>query len=763
MHRAVLAFVALLLLLPAPATAGIRLARDRIVVGRPAATAVIQRSPFRLRVRDAAGRTVLAEAPPRHAGARRLPPTRDPEPLGLDREPDRATYAPLSFEVGRERRVQWTGSFFAGNLLFARRSGVVHTARRVLGARREGAGVRLRVATTDASRRLIVRVTPTPGGLRIRVRPTRPRGVITVADAFVAGRHEAFHGFGGRHQGLDQRGHKLYGWVEQENLGGRATLRQTALLPGVVQAGTGFTLDQLGPQTTITDALLPGGAAHYLVPNGPSAAYYVQNQFVSSAGYGFRSRRPELTRWRMGNDRADRWQVAVSAPDLDYTVVPGHPATATRRLTAATGRHRLPPAWAQGPTLWRAIQVGGAGETRATALAKIEEDLRQIDARRAPVSAYAFEAWALLGPDLTRAVIRRLHAHGIRALLYTRSYVADDELRTQPPGDLEDVREHGLSVKDARGRPAFFQADGADALTLDFTNPRTVAWWKRRLQRLVGYGADGFMQDFGEQVQEGDRFADGSTGVTMHNRYPALYHAVTARLEPGLERRAGRSIYWFTRSGSTGSAASEMSNFPGDETSDWSASSGLRSLAPDMLNRAVGGAFGYSTDIGGYLDLFAGPPDEELWSRWVEWSALTPFFRVHNAQRAGTRMPWAFGPAAYARWVAMARLHARAVPLIRRLWRRGRRTGLPPTRPLWLAAPGDRRAARQPQEWTLGRDVLVAPVVRRGATSRTVYLPRGCWRRSGTGRRRRGRAGLRVRAPLGRLPYFVRCGTRPFA
>ena len=107
-------------------------------------------------------------------------------------------------------------------------------------------------------------------------------------------------------------------------------------------------------------------------------------------------------------------------------------------------------------------------------------------------------------------------------------------------------------------------------------------------------------------------------------------------------------------------------------------------------------------------------------------------------------------------------LHERAAPLILRLWERADRTGIPPTRPLWLEFPGDARAAGQQQEWTLGDDVLVAPVVTEGATSRTVYFPAGCWRDPQTHRTERGPRSATVPAPLTRLPYFFRCGTRPF-
>jgi alpha-glucosidase (family GH31 glycosyl hydrolase) len=207
-----------------------------------------------------------------------------------------------------------------------------------------------------------------------------------------------------------------------------------------------------------------------------------------------------------------------------------------------------------------------------------------------------------------------------------------------------------------------------------------------------------------------------------------------------------------------------MGNFPGDETTDWSAGSGLRSLAPDMLNRAVGGALGYTTDIGGYTDFISPPPNAELFTRWSEWSALTPYFRVHNSASTGTRMPWFYGAGTLATWKSLAALHERALPLIRELWKQGRRTGMPITRPMWLGGSSAPGAGSDAQQWMLGEDVLVAPVVVEGATDREVSFPRGCWEHQAPGGKTyRGPAVGTVAAPLGQLPYFFRCGTRPFA
>ncbi len=760
-----------------PATGSpVRIGSHEIVVKTKAGRATIDRDPYRISFYGKQGRLLLREVPNRRSGPVPLPLTEDPEPFALERDPDNASYVPLGFEVGRESGDQWNSGLWTGNMLFSRRQGIVHSARNVISAQRIGRAVRITVATSDPHRSLLVTVSPDlQGAIRVRAQPSSTSGVITMGDSFAAVADEAFHGFGGRHGTVDQAGEKLYGFSEQENLGGEQTiLGGLSLLPGLVEDGSDYTLTELGGQPA--PAELPGGFERYLFPNGPNATYYPQAQFVSSRGYGFLLNQSEYSRWRMANDRPDAWQVQASAPELDYTVVLGRGLTdAVDGLTEITGRHRLPPSWAQGPTLWRAVAVPPLPglppvETAATYRAKIEQDLADIRRYDVHISAYAFEGWALLDdPAYVRSVTARLHRMGIRSILYARAYVSDDSLATQPRGDFAEVQRIGLAATDSAGRPYIFGSNGGSpAVLLDFTNPATTTWWGARLKLMLDLGADGFMQDFGEQVQDDMHFADGSTGLTMHNRYPVIWHRVSRQILDQLAHdRHRKEPYWFfTRSGYSGrpgSAAYEMGNFPGDETADWGAASGLRSLAPDMLNRAVGGAFGYTTDIGGYIDFLTGPPNEELFTRWSEWSALTPYFRVHNSAIAGTRMPWSYGAEALARWKRLAALHQSAVPYMRRLWKLGRRTGMPVTRPLWLAAPEAPGASHEGQEWLLGEDVLVAPVVVEGATTREVSFPRGCWRQQGVaGALFQGPATATVQAPLGTLPYFFRCGRRPF-
>ena len=55
----------------------------------------------------------------------------------------------------------------------------------------------------------------------------------------------------------------------------------------------------------------------------------------------------------------------------------------------------------------------------------------------------------------------------------------------------------------------------------------------------------------------------------------------------------------------------------------------------------------------------------------------------------------------------------------------------------------------------LGRDILVAPVIKKGASLRQVYLPGDEWIELSTGRELKG--GLyAVEAPVGKIPVYYR-------
>ena len=733
------------LMSPAAASPGagaeVMLSPKRVVVTTPGASAVVKRSPLRISFRDGRGRTVLRQVA--GAGGARLVLPVPRVQFGTQTPPPATLYAPLGFLVGSHTVTQETAQQWEGNLLAVTEGGTEYGATEVVVASRRGRGARLVAATSDPSgRRLVVDVRPgpEPATIAVSARPTPAAGVAAMSDSFTAVPGEAFRGFGGRHNAIDQRGDEFYNWLQQENLSSGSLGALTAVTPGMGEA--------------------------YLFPNGEHAAYYAQSSFVSPGRYGFLLDQDEISHWRMASDHGDAWQTQVAAPRIDYVVAPGGARRAIRTVTAITGRQRVPPRWAVGPILDREVIFNDDPPDKYEG--EVRDDLRQMRRARIPFEAYRIEGWQFLPRDVLRELIAKLRRRGIHPMLYFRAFVGQDNIGTDDPAMYDEALDGGFVATTEGGAPYTFISNfNALGAQIDFTDPEARHWWRGRITEALRLGADGFMQDFGEQVLVDMHFDDGSTGYQMHNRLATLYHRTTYRAVRAFERRhPRRHIFYFTRaghSGSPGAARWEFGNFPGDETTDWTRSAGLASQTPDMLNRAIGGAYGFTTDIGGYFDVGPyQPTTRELFLRWAEWAALSPMFRLHGSVGAGVHTPWSYDRKVVRIYRRLARLHVRARPLILRLWRRAKRTGIPITRPLWLAYPGDSRAAQEDQQWLLGRNVLVAPVVEQGATQRVVYFPRGCWQRPGGGPAIRGPREVAVAAPLQRLPYFFRCGKRPF-
>ncbi len=730
----------------APAAASVQLGAAQIVVAGTGASAIITRSPFRLSIQRASGQAALAEVPNTSPLPALQPPSVYPTPIGGAPEPGSPLYAPLSFLVGTAITTQWGGGslFFQGNEQAGLVTGIQYSARDVLSAQPDGAGVSLTISTDDPTgRKLLVTVTPGPHGtIEVSATPTPGAGVAFMADSFASDPTEAFHGFGGRHNAVNQHGNDFYSWIEEENSSG---------VPG------GQSIENAA-----------AGEPDYMFPNGPEAAYTAQALFYSSHPYGFLLNQPQFARWRMDSDRTDAWQVDVYGDTLDYIVAPGTATQAVKSITAISGRERVPPAWAIGPEIDRATNAS-TPQTSAQAEAQISSDLAAIKHDRLTVDAYRPETWTLLSAAQQQLFVTQLRRQRIHLVRYFRAFVASPSGGLEPDGDYAYAIAHHLVAMNANGSPAIFSSayQNGKAALLDFTNPATVQWWRGQIDQALNQGADGFMQDFGEQVDSDWRFYDGQTGTSMHNGYPIIYDRVTREIiSQYMRRHPGRQIFFFTRagySGEPGSAAYENAEFLGDNTTTWDAASGIASVVPDMLNRSVGGAFGPDTDIGGYLDLLSPPTTPELFDRWAELAALTPFYRVHNSGQTGTNMPWALGAQTLQIYEAMARLHISADPLILKLWKQADRTGIPIMRPLWLAYAGDPAAASEDEEWTLGPDVLVAPVVTQGAATENVVFPPGCWTSPTTHGVYHGPTTETVSAPLTTLPYYIACGSHPFA
>jgi alpha-glucosidase len=103
-------------------------------------------------------------------------------------------------------------------------------------------------------------------------------------------------------------------------------------------------------------------------------------------------------------------------------------------------------------------------------------------------------------------------------------------------------------------------------------------------------------------------------------------------------------------------------------------------------------------------------------------------------------------------------LRYQLLPYIYNAMKRASDTGVPALRPLFLEFPQDEKAAGIEDEFLLGDDLLVAPVLTEGETDREVYLPKGDWFDYWTGRQFAGGQPIRIPVTLDSIPMFVRGG-----
>jgi alpha-glucosidase (family GH31 glycosyl hydrolase) len=284
----------------------------------------------------------------------------------------------------------------------------------------------------------------------------------------------------------------------------------------------------------------------------------------------------------------------------------------------------------------------------------------------------------------------------------------------------------------------------------------------------VSFGASGFKLDYGEDVipelfnaRLGVIFADGETDRTARS-YPLGYDtAYQTALSTG--RNDGAII---VRASSYGGETIANMVWPGDLDDDFSHRGdqgpngtllvgGLPDVVVAAQTLSVSGFPSFGSDTGGYR---GGTPTSETLIRWAEHTSLSVIMQLY-AGGDGSHAPWAYDPTTLAQYTALATLHAQLEPYLSSVLRLAEAQGLPTIRPLPLAFPADANApAHADDEYMLGPDLLVAPVVEQGATARVVHFPPGVWATFQTSVLVTGPTDPMVMAPLGTPLVFGRVG-----
>ena len=489
--------------------------------------------------------------------------------------------------------------------------------------------------------------------------------------------------------------------------------------------------------------------------------------------YGIFLNNTYRTWFDMGKRSTERYSFGTDGGELDYFVFTGGKERSPKNIlmdyAELTGKTPLPPMWALG---YQQSRWSYFPDTRVREIAdgfrrnKVPADVIYLDVDY--MDGYRIFTWDNKRfPDPTK-LIADLKAQGFQTVLIVDPGIKVDENY----GVYRGGREAGVFIKAPDGTELRRNVWPQASAFPDFTDANARTWWGEQFKQHIAEGVAGFWNDMNEPgvflydrserpetMHHPDKTfpydtphkGDGVPGT--QRRYHNVYGMQMARatFEGVKKLRPEKRPFVLTRAGFAG-VQRYSAVWTGDNYASWDH---LTMSIPMLANLSVSGVPFIGTDVGGFNDR----PSPELYARWLQAATFTPFLRSHSVGWVGNKEPWEFGPEFTAINRSSIELRYRFLPYIYSLFHEHERSGAPVMRPLWYVFPADKRGYLVADEYLLGDDLMVAPVVKEGMREREVYFPSGAdWIDWWTGDRFVGGTQRIIKAPIDRLPIFVRSG-----
>ncbi|QHE51411.1 glycoside hydrolase family 31 protein [Pontibacillus sp. HMF3514] len=455
---------------------------------------------------------------------------------------------------------------------------------------------------------------------------------------------------------------------------------------------------------------------------------------------------------------SDHYSFRAEGGQLDYYVFIGpSPKDVIEQYTHITGRMPLPPKWAIGYHQSR-YSYKSEQEVREVANAFIEKNI-PVDVLYLDIHymneyrVFTFDKDQFPTPE---KMIQDLKNAGIRIVP-----IVDPGVKKDPEYSIyqEGVREDHF-CKYLEGNIYTGDVWPGESAFLDFTDERTRKWWGEKHQYYADLGIEGIWNDMNEPAVFNEtktmdtnvmhkNDGDPQTHRALHNLYGLLMGEAT--YEGMKEQLGGKRSFLLTRAGYSG-VQRYASVWTGDNRSFWEH---LQMALPMCMNLGLSGIAFSGPDVGG----FAHDTNGELLTRWTQVGAFTPYFRNHSALDTVRQEPWQFGEKYEAIIRDYIQLRYQWLPQLYSLFREAHETGVPVMRPLMLEYPHDEKTYQLYDEFMIGDNTLIAPIMHPEVTDRAVYFPEGTWVDYFTGEEYSGSQTHLIHAELDKLPMFIKKGS----
>lgn len=452
------------------------------------------------------------------------------------------------------------------------------------------------------------------------------------------------------------------------------------------------------------------------------------------------------------------YSFSAEGGQLDYYVLAGPtPKDVLEQYTELTGKMPLPPKWALGYHQSR-YSYKSEKEVRELANTFLEKkipldaiylDIHYMDEYR----VFTFDSERFPRP---KQMVQDLKEQGIRTIpIVDPGVKVDPEYKIYQEGIAQD-----LFCKYIEGNLFFGDVWPGKSAFPDFTNTEVRQWWGEKHNFYSNLGIEGIWNDMNEPAVFNetktmdvkvmhDHDGHPKTHREMHNLYGSFMGEATYE---GMKKQLdGKRPFLLTRAGYAG-VQRYGAVWTGDNRSFWEH---LSMTIPMCMNLGLSGVALTGPDVGG----FAHDSTGELLARWTQVGAFTPYFRNHNALDTVSQEPWSFGDKYEAIVKKYIELRYKWLPHLYTLFKEASETGLPVMRPLLMEYPEDEHTYNLSDQFLIGENVIVAPILQPDKFHRVVYLPEGTWYDYWNDRTHEGGQHILVEADLETIPLFVKAGT----
>ncbi len=293
-------------------------------------------------------------------------------------------------------------------------------------------------------------------------------------------------------------------------------------------------------------------------------------------------------------------------------------------------------------------------------------------------------------------------------------------------------------------------------------------YWKQMRDQLFAKGVDGWWLDAPEPEIGGMGFRNYKTpdgpGYTVYNAYPLMHSMGIYQGQRATTDQ--KRVVILTRSAYAGQQRNSAITWSGDITGTWSV---FKNQIPAGLNFSLSGIPYWNTDTGGFFGSRetgnanpSSPLYQEFFTRWFQFSAFCPMFRVHGSYglRPGKEL-WRFDEKTQGILRNYLDLRYRLLPYLYSTAWQVTSAGTTFMQPLVMDFQNDPKVLDIGDQYLFGPAIMVTPVTTAGATMQPVYLPAAGapWYNFWTGEISAAGQSVEAAASVETLPLFVRPGS----